>query len=244
MKFFKYLLILVGIVCLCLVAFAPASLLDTAARQIPGVDLVSPQGTVWEGQAGLVVDGASRGTLNWSMQPLSVALAHPTFDWRFIDPQTNLHGTAGSGLSTQSLTVQGDIAAPVLNEWLQRYLITIQGDIEIQPTELVLEDRTRVTALEGQIDWQGGTVRYSLSGLLHEAQLPPLTAYLDQNTQSQAIATVYTQGGSAPLLMATLTPDGFAKIAMTKRFTKLLNNPWPGNDPDNTVILEVEEKIF
>ena len=85
--------------------------------------------------------------------------------------------------------------------------------------------------LNGQIDWSGGLVRYTLAGVLYEVQLPPLTAYLDQNTENDPIATVYTQGGSTPLIMATLGKDGFAKVGMTKLFTKLLNNPWPGLPP-------------
>ena len=232
------------IVIVCLVAFAPASLLDRAVRDISEVDLLNPRGSVWQGQAALVVTGAQRGNLHWAIQPLTIATGHPTFEWQLKDPQIDLQGTAGSGFSEQSLTVQGHIAAQLLNEWLSRYLIRIEGDVQIQPTQLKLEQPHQVQLLDGQIDWAGGLVRYTLSGILHETTLPPLTAYLDQNTQAQAVATVYTQGGSTPLLMATLSEDGFAKVGMTKLFTKLLKNPWPGSDPDSTVVLEVEEKIF
>ena len=244
MKVLKYGLVLLGVMLVCLVAFAPASLLDRAVRGVPDVDLISPQGTVWSGQAGLVVAGAQRGIVQWTLQPWTLALAHPTFDWQLSDPDVSLAGNAGSSLSEQTLQVQGDVSAAVLNQWLTRYLITIQGDFTIQPTSLRLQGQRQVNALDGQIDWEGGLVRYTLSGILHEARLPPLTAYLDQNTQSQPVATVYTRGGSTPLLMATVNADGFAKISMTKLFTKLLKNPWPGSDPDSAVVLEVEEKIF
>ncbi|MEM7097056.1 MAG: type II secretion system protein N [Pseudomonadota bacterium] len=239
----KYTLLLLIVFLICLAAFAPASLLDRALQNAQGVDLVNPRGTVWSGQAGIVVAGAQRGVASWSVRPLSVLTFNPTADWRIEDVSLNLEGWASTVGEHHSLDVQGLIGAEVINEWLRKYYIYLEGEFSVQPTQLSVSG-TQVTKLEGQIDWTGGVVRYRLSGVLHETNLPPLTAYLDQDTQANPIATVYAQGNSTPLLFATLSEDGFAKVSMTKLFTKLLNNPWPGSDPDSTIVLEVEEKII
>ena len=240
----KYILVGLLVFVVCLIAFAPASLVDRALREIPDADLINPRGTLWQGEGGLVIAGANRGTVTWDLRAWSALLANPTVDWVISDTNLNLTGVVATGIKTHDLNASGSAQASVLNEWLEQYQIFLGGHFTIQPTELIVNHDRTVQHLEGQIDWTGGAVRYTLSGLLHETQLPPLTAYLDQNAQNMPIATVYAQGESTPLLLASMTPDGYAKIAMTKLFTRLLKNPWPGDAPDSAIVLEVEEKIF
>ena len=47
----------------------------------------------------------------------------------------------------------------------------------------------------------------------------------------------------ALLITGRLTPSGSAAIGITRGFTKLAGQPWPGSDPDHTVVLEVEEQL-
>ena len=70
--------------------------------------------------------------------------------------------------------------------------------------------------------------------------LPPLVAYLGEGAE----ATVFAQNGQTPLIKAELQDNGFAKVGITRLLTKMLDNPWPGSEPDHAVVLEVEEQVF
>ena len=91
-----------------------------------------------------------------------------------------------------------------------------------------------------QVTWSGGQVRYILSGRSSTSILPPLVAYLGEGAE----ATVFAQNGQTPLIKAELLDNGFAKVGITRLLTKMLDNPWPGSEPDHAVVLEVEEQVF
>ena len=86
-------------------------------------------------------------------------------------------------------------------------------------------------------------MRYALSGRTTTASLPALVAYLDEDA-IRPVATVFTQSGQTPLIKAELLENGYAKVGITKLLTKMLNNPWPGSDPDHAIVLEVEEQVL
>jgi hypothetical protein len=47
-----------------------------------------------------------------------------------------------------------------------------------------------------------------------------------------------------PLMLGKVAQDGMATVGITKQFTKMLGEPWPGGEPDHAVVLEVGEKLF
>ena len=100
----------------------------------------------------------------------------------------------------------------------------------------------RVEAARGTLAWSGGRVRYALSQRSRTARLPPLRARLGFADVPEA--RVFAVGNRTPLLEAQLLDSGFARIGVTKRLTKMLNDPWPGGGADHEVVLAVEEKIF
>ena len=63
-------------------------------------------------------------------------------------------------------------------------------------------------------------------------------------TNQHPTADIYAQGEPIRLMQAQITPDGFIKIGISKMFTKVLNRPWPGSDPDHAIVLEVEEQLL
>lgn len=241
----RYVLVGVLLFLVFAVSFAPAGLLDRVISSSTEADLVEPQGTVWQGRGQLVVGGVSLGNVVWDFVGTSLLRATPTYAWSLTQPAWQLQGTAGIGFSNAQLSAAGLIQASATNTWLRAYDISLNGDFSIAPTEATFNHRNRqITAVDGELNWSGGTVRYTLSGVLREATLPPLTAILDMNNDDLPEAVVFAEGQQTPLLIATLGRDGFAKVGITKLFTKLLNNPWPGSDPDHVVVLQVEEKII
>ena len=185
------------------------------------------------------------GQVNWDFNVGSLFKLQPTYDWTLTQSNWTLAGLAGTGLHEAELKVSGDVDARAVNQWLAPYDIITSGTFSILPTEVLLPHTATVPrAFTGQINWTGGLVRYTLSGLRGEATLPPLVAYLDLNDDNEPQATVFAQNDQTPLLIASLGRDGFAKVGISKRFTQLLNNPWPGSDPDHHIVVQVEEKLF
>ena len=45
-------------------------------------------------------------------------------------------------------------------------------------------------------------------------------------------------------MKARLEPEGILKIEVSKGFTKIFGNEWPGRESDDQFILELEERIF
>ncbi len=223
------------------VALAPAGLLRRATDTVPGLDLAQPTGTIWRGTGQLIVDRQLIGNLAWVFQPLSILRLAPGYDVELKGDALSLAGMVNASMSGTQLSLAGRIDADLFDRYLNAYDLTIAGELSISALSAVVADG-RITQLEGEARWSGGEVRYVLSGRLGASELPPLVAYVA--TEEFPTADIFPEGGQTPLLHVQLLDTGFVKIGVTKSLTKMLNNPWPGGDPDHAVVLEVEEKIF
>ncbi len=224
------------------VVFAPAGLMRTAFNQIPGATLTEPTGTLWEGSGRIFMNEQGLGTLAWDFSPAKLFAGSLSFDFTITGPEHDLDGEITISSSAAALHVSGKIAAPMVNDWLAPYDIAISGTVTLDAVELGIVDGALEQA-GGSVHWSGGLVRYTLSGRTSSATLPPLVAFLEEGFAGPS-ATVFTQPGQTPLIRAQLLKNGYAKIGITKLLTKLLNNPWPGSDPDHAIVLEVEEQVL
>jgi type II secretion system (T2SS) protein N len=241
----KYVLAGLVVFVIAAIAAAPAGIVDRLVNQSGTAELTHSQGSLWRGQADLLVENNHLGQVQWDFKVGSLFKLKPTYQWTLTQSNWALAGAAGTGFSEVEFNVSGEVDAQAINQWLAAYDITTSGTFNIAPTEVLLpHDATLPRAFTGQINWTGGLVRYTLSGLRSEASLPPLVAYLDLNEDNEPQATVFAQNDQTPLLIASLGNSGFAKVGISKRFTQLLNNPWPGTDPDHHIVVQVEEKVF
>lgn len=241
----KYLFIGLIVFLIVAISVAPAGILNRIVSQTNVAELAHSRGSVWQGQADLMVQNTPLGQLNWDFEGTSLFKLQPTYQWTLQQEHWQLAGRAGSSMDLANLEISGEIDAQAANQWLAPYDISTSGNFSVQPTMIsIAHNATMPQSLDGQIDWSGGLVRYTLSGLLSEANLPPLVAYLETNPAGEPQATVYAQNNQTPLLIATIGANGFAKVGISKRFTQLLNNPWPGSDPDHKIVIEIEEKLF
>ena len=259
----KYLLIgtliFVGIV----VALAPARLVTEQLPANAPVQVLSPKGSLWTGAGLLVAGGENLGHLDWQIKWLDLLTLNLTYNWQLAwqsAPGTVLHGAVTGTFSDLQTMLRGPLPASTLAPWLRRYNLYLEGDFDLQIDHLSFDHAGALRSMKGTIDWQGGRVRYTLSGLLNEATLPPVKAQLKdglpqhevgntvlvpgQGTASPVHAVAYADGFDTPLMFATQLTNGYVKIAVTKLLTRLVDQPWPGSDPDHTIIIEVEEKLF
>jgi hypothetical protein len=222
-----------------LIARAPAGLVGRLLPDAAPVRLLEASGTLWSGDADLLVQSRPVGRLIWSFKPVTLFRGRIGYDLSLAGEQIRLDGQAATGTGNAEAALAGSVGGDFVSTWLAPYDIELQGEFELMDTQMHLTDR-RLNEVAGTITWTGGDVTYVLSGRRYRTTLPPMRAELGPGPEAVAFA----EGDATPLLHAELTPDGFAKIGVTKYFTKLAGNPWPGGDPDHAVVLEVEEQVF
>lgn len=235
----RTLLIGAAVFLVLLVVFAPAGLLRGALPQSGPVQLLALRGSVWQGSGRLLLSGQPLGKLRWRLRPVTILQGRLGYHLQLTGAEADLEGLVAAGTGTSAAELSGRLDAAPVNRELARYDIELSGSFELLDTRLELAG-ARPTAAGGELRWSGGPVRYRLSGRLWTGTLPPLNGFLGPGPE----AVVYPEGGNVPLLRLELLDNGFARIGVTKLLTRLVNNPWPGSDPDDAVVLEVEEQVF
>ena len=222
-----------------LVVRVPAGLVRTFIPADAQVALFDLDGTLWHGAGDLVVREQRVGRLAWSFRPVTLLKGSAGYDLSLGGESLDLTGRMEAGLGGMTTIVSGQIGAPFVNAWLAPYYIELSGTFMLEEVTAEATGR-RLDDLSGSLNWDGGPVRYRLSGRLYNSVLPPLFASLGPGSE----ATVFASKDPIPLLHAALLENGFARFGVTKHMTQILGNPWPGGDPDHAVVLEVEEQVF
>lgn len=235
-------IVLIGI--LAFVAFAimlaPAGLVSRALREIPGAGLISTSGTLWHGRGELMVGGHDIGNLSWQIRPGAVIRGKLAYDLVLGSAEDQLSGHAELGLRrTFSVIASGIVSANLVNKFLAPYDMMISGDLRLGDAGMMVTDGVPDGA-SGTVTWNGGHVRYVLAGQAWASDLPPLVARLGAGP----VATVFETDRDTPLMKVELLENGFARVGISKRLTRLVDNPWPGSDPDDAFVLEVEQQVF
>jgi hypothetical protein len=230
------------------ISFAPATLLQAVLPADAGAKLLAPVGTVWNGDADLLLGGAPAGTVRWRFRPGTLMQGRMGYDLGLAGADHDLTGGLALGATAATVDLDGRTSAAFMNQWLAPYDIALSGDFALHgislhiPYNLRVPDGppTTVGAASGSLSWAGGALQYRLAGQIHAGSLPPLVAHLGDALE----AVVYEDGGHTPLLRAEVLNNGFVRIGMTKLLTRLVGNPWPGSHAEHEVVLEVEELLF
>jgi len=221
------------------IAFAPASLLRSL---VPSqVVLLNPTGTLWRGSSQLIQQSHPLGELRWRISPAALLRGSLRYDLVLDNAIDQLSGAIelAPWQAATRIEISGALTAVTVNQWLLPYHIDLSGIFTLENVQVTLVEWLPA-ATKGTIVWSGGRVTYTLSGKTSSSILPEMRAYLGEGPE----AVVYPIGGQTPLLYAELLATGYAKVGITMRLTRLLNDPWPGGEPDHAVVLEVEEQVF
>jgi hypothetical protein len=238
-------LALIGIAtfAVCAIVLAPASLVGMLVRDARPLTLGTLTGTLWHGSGDVGLDGTPLGRVNWSFAPALLLRGQFGFDIDLHGDQLDLAGRAGASPTGATAHLHGTLGAALLKEPLARYAIELPGTFTLDDVEATHRYGSRLPMLRGDLKWTGGMVNYQLSGRAQRLELPPLAGLLD-SASGQPTLTVTKIDDPVPLLIGHLAEDGVASIGITKQFTKMLGEPWPGSEPDHAVVLEVGEKLF
>jgi len=216
--------------------------------------LLAPKGTLWKGSGQLLVQSIPIGILDWQLQLLPLLGLALDIDWQLAGEEFTASGSFASDGQIHHLTgVEGTFNERLLQQYLATYDIAPSGTLtatQLNITDLELnaaQTWPQRVAATGLLVWSGGDVRYILAGRSHDIELPPLRANIttDNSAPDPGWPTmkVTRTDDAAPLLTGRLTPRGSAAIGITRGFTRLAGQPWPGSEPDHAVVLEVEEQL-
>ena len=122
------------------------------------------------------------------------------YDLSLSGPTHALDGVVRFGPGGADATVNGRATAEFVNRWLSPYDIRIGGALTFQDAHVrVAYDYAESGAgsASGTLLWDGGTVRYVLSGRANAGTLPPLAAYLGEEEPAPDTPPVQTTAALA-----------------------------------------------
>jgi general secretion pathway protein N len=231
----------------CLLAMFPINLAYKliSPKNLP-VEVVAVSGTVWNGE--LVFKHAVSGQVkfNWQLSPLNLL-------WGQINSQVSFKGAQLDGKGALSMgLIGGDIElshatayinSALINQPLRAQKITVQGDVELNDTNVVFNwyDKKTIMA-SGRLIWMGGDVKYPKGRKSKHANLPMLVADLSEEN-GELKAQVNTAEGLG-VAYANLKTDGWGSVAVQKRMVDLLGEPWSNKASPDSSIFELSEKLF
>ena len=233
------------------------NLQQNAQTSAPGgleIRLLGPSGTLWNGSGALLVNRQPIGNLSWQVQPGRLLSLEAAVDWQLDGDGFAAEGTAAARNQSYDLrNLRGTVSQALLRKFLGRYDIAPSGALTVDSldiTDLQLNERmnwpAQVTAA-GTLKWTGGPVRYRLAGQTYDIDLPPMLGTISSSESGphpgwpELLVTDANEGDL--LITGRLTPTGSAAIGITRGFTRLAGQPWPGSEPDHAVVLEVEEQL-
>ncbi len=235
--------------------FGQNNLVNSQQGAAPEIRLLGTTGTLWNGAGQLLVNRIPVGDLSWQVQGSRLLALEAAVDWQLTGEEFSAQGTAAArGDEFDLRAVQARLSEQFLRTTLGRYDIAPSGDLTIANldiTHLKLNEQqnwpSQVTA-SGDARWAGGPVRYRLAGQSYDIELPPMLGTIDSPQNSAQNPgwpklKVTSEENAMLLITGRLTPTGSAAIGITKGFTRLAGQPWPGSEPDHAVVLEVEEQL-
>ena len=222
---------------------APATLLGAALGDKGPARLTQVQGSIWDGAAAAEYAGQSLGALTWRFDAGGLAEGDVAFDWQLAGAGHALSGSARFGLAGLQCEATGTVRGATMRRILAPYWIEAQGDVGIERIRADLTYDLHPRNMAGELSWSGGEVRYRLAGEHYQMVLPPLTGVLETDNTEPAL-TVFGEGVPAPLLQVRLGADGWLDIGVTKMLTKMAGFPWPGNEPDHAIVIDVSERLI
>lgn len=239
----RYALLGILVLAACIVYMAPATLLAMALGDEGPTRLTQARGSIWDGAAALEHEGQSLGSLSWQFDAGGLARGEANFDWRLAGTGHTLSGGARLGLGGLHCSAAGAVSGATIRRILAPYWIETTGDVGIERIGADVTHDLHLQALAGELSWSGGEVRYRLAGEHYQMVLPPLAGMLE-TVNAEPTLTVFAQGVDAPLLHIRLGADGWLNIGVTKKLTKMAGFPWPGNEPDHAIVIDVSERLF
>ena len=226
----------------------PASLVTRfleANPQIP-FNLSNTSGTLWDGNGRIKANAFRDASISWSVPILDILLFNPSVIWKMDSNNAVLKGKSSISGSNIITITSGTIGSSLLNRIFSEYDIILDGSLSIENLSVISDrnERFSINQLDGLLIWTGGEITYMLAKLPVTIVSPVFELELFKKTPNPIQARLKTSSYNFPVLLANLSERGNLNVKVTKAFTKIFGNEWPGADSEEQIVLELEEYIF
>lgn len=205
-------------------------------------------GTLWQGRIQLqIIQLRELGVLDtrWELSPWALLAGRADLRLQIDSPDLRLQLPLQIGLN-KVLHIDGadgyfDLRP--LAPMLQRQRTKAEGNVQLNRLLAEVDLNTGVfNQLAGQLVYSGGAVTLLVDNKPVNATLPVLLGQLGREPERAAL-DLTTESGET-LLRGYLQPDGWAGLALRRRFLDVIGQPWPVQAEADSVIFEVSQKVL
>jgi len=209
------------------------------------VKVNSVAGTIWDGRFQIqhrqlgVVDG------EWQLSPLALLGGSLAGEVKASNDRLRLNGQwqASSSGVIEVENLDGFVDISLLNPELRRQRVTLAGELEASALQLTIDANQRqLQAVSGRLVYGGGDASFPVQRKQVNAEVPMIVGNLGMNGDKAVLDIVNTDGEA--LAQGFLQPDGWAGVAVRRRFIDTIGQKWPQKADVDTVIFEVSHKIL
>lgn len=209
------------------------------------VQVVAATGTLWH--ADLKLNHPELGSIDasWQIKPARLLVGKIAAEVQVKHPEFNLatRVSASPAGIVNLRDVKLFISPVVVNRFIAGQGASMSGDIDLNNAQFSFDLPQRKTlSAEGRIIWQGGRVTYRVGAQSKTAQLPILLGNLHQEAGQLQLSLNTTEGNE--LATAQVKPDGWAGLAIKRRFIDVVGESWPSTAPADATVFEASHKIF
>lgn len=229
-----------------LLALFPVSLIQkwVLPSSLP-VQVVAATGTLWHADIKLNHPMLGAIDASWQIKParLLVGKLAAEIDVKNPDFKLSARLSATPAGIVNLREVKVFVTPALINRFTAGQGVNISGDLDLSNAEFSFDMSAHKTlAAKGRAVWQGGRVNYRIGAQNKTAQLPVLLANLSAEAGQLNVGIVTTEGDD--LADALVKPDGWASVAVKRRFIDVLGENLPGTAPADASIFEVSHRIF
>ena len=216
-----------------------------APKNLP-VQVVAVSGTLWNGEVIFKHALSGQVQLGWQLSAFDLLFGQINSDLKVKSSQLEGQGQVFISLLSGDIKIahtQAFVNAALINKPLRNQRVSIQGDVELNDTNIVFNWHDKQTSVaNGRLLWMGGDVKYPKGRTSKNANLPMLVADIS-SSDGELLVQVNTEEGLV-VAKANLKTDGWASVAVQKRMVDLLGEPWSNKASPDSTIFELSEKIF
>ncbi|MBT4160041.1 MAG: type II secretion system protein N [Gammaproteobacteria bacterium] len=229
-----------------MIAMVPAAPIYSAfeeelAHNLPDITLSDVGGSIWNGRGEISYRQFPPGNINWQLSPVQALTGTAAID-------IQLNGTGLEADIVGALTADGgrlskltaSVSADYLNQVTLNYGLDLSGEVQLPKASLTF-NKSWLTSAEGDLRWTGGIVHIETPERIHTVKLPAFDGQVSMI--GDTLELHITQTGTR-MMEISLTPDGWAKVAIDYALIDLVDLPLPGSRDTSEPAVIMEEKIF
>ena len=208
-----------------------------------GLEVVSVDGTVWEGRA-LISYKSVSSIIDWNISVMDALSLSLPIEINVDSEIGKAQLFASIGLSQSSLEiVKADVDVSKLSPIFQRQRVVLDGDLLVKNLRVNINEQ-KISSASGLASWSGGNIAYPVGRQLHERNLPSFRAELSSSAEGSVQIGVRDADAKFNVVDLNLDAEGEVMLKVTRRLLDISNEAWPKNSREQDVVFKVKKMIY